>query len=74
MEGYLTSKGFAQQLFLIAPNPTKEEIGSEMRIDIARNPNGDYYKPPRRSENEIIAEYKIRWVKTMVGAFEKEFF
>lgn len=67
-------RGFKQQLFLNAPDPTKEEIEHQMKIDMARNPHGDYYKPARRSKDQIIAQHKIAWVKEMAKAFEQEFF
>lgn len=56
-------------LFLQAPVPSKEEIESQLRLDMARNPHGDSYKPERRSVNRIIAEHKVKWVAEHIKAF-----
>lgn len=49
----------------LAPVPSLEYIQQQARIDRNRNPHNDSYHPPLRSDQEIIADYKIEFVKTL---------
>lgn len=50
----------------LLPEPTKEQIESEMNIDRARNPYNDNWHPKRRSEYEIKCELRYRYALEMM--------
>lgn len=49
-----------------APDPSASYIELHQRLDYNRNPHNDPYpKPPVRSKEEIIADYKIEFGRTL---------
>lgn len=58
-------------LFIDTPNPPEDHIKYEMQYDRSQNPHNDSYKPPLRSRNEIIADFKIKYANDMIKRFNK---
>ncbi len=55
-----------------APLPSEDHVKMEQRCDMNRNPHNDSYKPPIRSKEEIIADYKINFARTCFSRLEKQ--
>jgi hypothetical protein len=51
-----------------APEPTKEQIQSEIERERLANPYNDSYKPKRRSNLEIICDLKYEYGHQMMMA------
>lgn len=51
-----------------APRPQRSRILFELQRDQSLNPHGDYNKPKRRSEAEIVADLKYEYAKAMLLA------
>ena len=51
-------------LMLKAPEPTKEYLEIQLRIDMSKNPHGDTHRNSfkRRTISQITADYKQEWV------------
>lgn len=52
-------------------NPMAEYVVSQMKYDKMRNPYNDHHKPPLRSENEILADFKVEMAKLILDRIEK---
>jgi hypothetical protein len=50
---------------MLAPTPSDEQIKTQHDMDRMSNPHGDYHKPQRREREEIILDYKIKFVEIM---------
>jgi len=71
----LSDKGLPDKTFLdlaaifAAPEPTKEQIQSELQRDQMANPHNDGYgKPKRRGHDEIICDLRYRFAHEMLAA------
>ncbi len=51
-----------------APEPTAEEIASQMQREANLNPHNDYHKPARRGRLQIIADLKFAYADAMIAA------
>lgn len=60
-----------EHFYLYAPEPDKATIDMHYKQDMQANPHNDSYKSPRRSEQEIIADWKYQWAITMIQRFNK---
>lgn len=46
--------------------PSKEEVDMHRQMDRQRNPHNDSYKPPIRSEKELISDLKFRFADAVL--------
>jgi hypothetical protein len=51
-----------------APEPTKDDIHTQLELDRFRNPHNDSYKPARRSVLEIECALRYKWADAMLAA------
>lgn len=69
-QGFTQSEIFALMV-ANAPNPPEQHIETQHRMDQYANPHNDPPpKKPRRSREEIVAEYKIAHARVLMKAAE----
>jgi hypothetical protein len=57
-----------------SPNPTKDHMDLQRRLDRNRNPHNDGPpKPPIRNDEEIVADFKLQHGLAVLAAVEKHF-
>jgi hypothetical protein len=54
-----------------APSPPVDYVEMQMRFDRNRNPYNDSYKPPLRTSEEILAEWRYQWADLMLKVRSK---
>lgn len=66
---YVTYWGLTKREYFAirAPEPTAEQMQHQVSMDTASNPNGDSYKPKRRSMLEIEADLRYAWADEMLN-------
>lgn len=50
-----------------APEPSVENIGTQMGLDRGRNPHNDHHKPPLRSKEEIKSFLRYQYSDAMLS-------
>lgn len=55
-----------------APQPSDDLVSSHERVDIARNPHNDSYKPRRRTRAEIAAQLRYEFADAMLAARQEQ--